>query len=81
MGTIGDYIGTTIGTRSPIPYKEPDSNDGVGIAMRAEIAIKVCADICSEALNLPLVSREWKNGSNSSYNSTPFLHFLLTKGK
>ena len=31
--------------------------------------------------NLPLVSREWKNGSNSSYNSTPFLHSLLTKGK
>ena len=29
----------------------------------------------------PLVSREWKNGSNSSYNCTPFLHSLLTKGK
>ena len=28
-----------------------------------------------------MVSREWKNGSNSSYNSTPFLHSLLTKGK
>ena len=23
------------------------------------------------------VSREWKNGSNSGYNCTPFLHFLL----
>ena len=32
-------------------------------------------------LNLPLVSREWKNGSNSSYNCTAFLHSLLTKGK
>ena len=32
-------------------------------------------------LHLPLVSREWKNGSNSSYNCTPFLHSLLTKGK
>ena len=32
-------------------------------------------------LDLPLVSREWKNGSNSSYNCTPFLHSLLTKGK
>ena len=32
-------------------------------------------------LLLPLVSREWKNGSNSSYNCTPFLHSLLTKGK
>ena len=32
-------------------------------------------------LNLPLVSREWKNGSSSSYNCTPFLHSLLTKGK
>ena len=30
---------------------------------------------------LPLVSREWRNGSNSSYNCTPFLHSLLTKGK
>ena len=30
---------------------------------------------------LPLVSREWKNGSNSSYNCTPFLHSPLTKGK
>ena len=31
--------------------------------------------------NLPLVSREWKTGSNSSYNCTPFLQSLLTKGK
>ena len=33
---------------------------------------------------LPLVSREWKNGSNScnsSYNCTPFFHSPLTKGK
>ena len=30
---------------------------------------------------LLLVSREWRNGSNSSYNGTPFLHSLLTKGK
>ena len=30
---------------------------------------------------LPLVSREWKNGRNSSYTCTPFLHSLLTKGK
>ena len=30
--------------------------------------------------SLPLV-REWRNGSNSSYNCTPFLHSLLTKGK
>ena len=30
---------------------------------------------------LPFVSREWKNGSNSSSNCTPFLHSLLTKGK
>ena len=30
---------------------------------------------------LPLVRMEWKNGSNSSYNCTPFLHSLLTKGK
>ena len=32
-------------------------------------------------LNLPLVSREWKNGSNSSYTCTPFLPSLLTKAK
>ena len=30
---------------------------------------------------LPFVSREWKNGSNSSYDCTPFLHSLLAKGK
>ena len=30
--------------------------------------------------SLPLASREWKNGSNGSYNCTPFLHSLLTKG-
>ena len=30
---------------------------------------------------LPLVSGEWRNGSNSSYNCTPFLDSLLTKGK
>ena len=28
----------------------------------------------------PLVNREWKNGGNSSYNGTPFLHSLLSKG-
>ena len=45
------------------------------------------------AMFLPLVSRECKNGSNSSYNCyssygsnssyncSPFLHSLLTKGK
>ena len=31
--------------------------------------------------NLPLVRRERRNGSNSSYNCTPFLHSLLTKCK
>ena len=30
---------------------------------------------------LPLVSREWKNGSNGSYSCTPFLHSLPPKGK
>ena len=30
---------------------------------------------------LPLASREWKNGSNSSYNCTPFLQSLPAKGK
>ena len=29
----------------------------------------------------PLVSREWKNGRNSSHNCTPFLRSLVTKGK
>ena len=37
--------------------------------------------VCGFRFSLPLVSREWKNGSNSSYNCTPFLHSLLTKGK
>ena len=27
------------------------------------------------------MSRDWKNGSRSSYNCTPFLHSLRTKGK
>ena len=40
--------------------------------------LKVTTQLLS---NLPLVSREWENGSNSSYNSTPFLHSLLTKDK
>ena len=35
----------------------------------------------AEPIILPLVSREWRNGTNSSYNCTPFLHSLLTKGK
>ena len=33
------------------------------------------------AVFLPLVRREWKTGRNSSYNCTPFLDSLLTKGK
>ena len=33
------------------------------------------------ATKIPLVSREWKNGSHSSYSCTPFLHSLRTKGK
>ena len=37
--------------------------------------------VLATALFLPLVGREWKNGSNSSYNCTTFLHSLLTKGK
>ena len=36
---------------------------------------------CLGSLYLPLVSREWRNGSNSSYNCTPFFHSLLTKGR
>ena len=38
-------------------------------------------EISLENAGLPLVSREWKNGSNSSYSCTPFLHSLLAKGK
>ena len=46
---------------------------------------EVCSCCCGPSLlvehhYLPLVSREWKNGSNSCYNCTPFLHSLLTKG-
>ena len=39
--------------------------------------------LCKQGLSrfLPLVSSEWRNGSNSSYNCTPFLQSLLTKGK
>ena len=39
------------------------------------------AEVSEVTYCLPLVSREWKNGSNSSYNCIPFLHSLLTKGK
>ena len=35
----------------------------------------------SSSDGLPLVGREWKNGSKCSYNCTPFLHSLLTKDK
>ena len=38
-----------------------------------------CLGFSESHLVLPLVSREGKNGSNSSYNCTPFLHSLLTK--
>ena len=42
----------------------------------------ICALLVVAALSfLPLASREWKNGSNSSYNCTPFFHSLLSKGK
>ena len=47
--------------------------------MDFEVSIKML-DTDRGFLNLPLVSREWKNGS-SSYNCTPFPHSLLTKGK
>ena len=35
----------------------------------------------SRLIFIPLVSREWKNGSNCSYKCVPFLHSLLTKGR
>ena len=40
-----------------------------------------CTPSSSRSIYLRLVSREWKSGSNSSCNCTPFLHSLLTKGK
>ena len=49
---------------------------GVVLEIRALLRVLLIRPII-----LPLVSREWKNGSNSSYNCTPFLHSLLTKGK
>ena len=51
---------------------------GVGIIGAVGSTFALMVDGCP--LFLPLVSREWKNGSNSSYNCTPFLHSLLTKG-
>ena len=47
-------------------------------AWKFEAAATLCA---RELSDLPLVSREWKNGSNSSYSCTPFFHSLLTNGK
>ena len=45
-----------------------------------ELIVKSTLGLTAEK-DLPLVSREWKNGSNSSYNCTPFLHSLVAKGK
>ena len=45
------------------------------------ITIRGIMGLSIVTLYLPLVSREWKNGSNSSYNCTPFPHSLLTKGR
>ena len=55
---------------------------GVGIlgGLRVGEKFEMARSEAFRGLNLPLVSREWKNGSNSSYNCTPFLHSLLTKG-
>ena len=39
------------------------------------ITIRGIMGLSIVTLYLPLVSREWKNGSNSSYNCTPFPHF------
>ena len=46
----------------------------------SEKCVPECRRSHESRQDLPLVSREWKNG-NSSYNCTPFLHSLLTKGK
>ncbi|CAE7286773.1 unnamed protein product [Symbiodinium sp. CCMP2592] len=46
-----------------------------------EESVKVAGKMKERLLSLPLVCRVWKNGSNSSYICTPFLHSLLTKGK
>ena len=50
-------------------------------AQRSGPLLRAMAPAHRTTLNLPLVSREWKNGSHSSYKCTPFLHSLLTKGK
>ena len=54
-------------TSAGIPYVLPEGHADI--------------DVPTLWLFLPLESREWKNGSNSSYNCTPFLHSLLTKSK
>ena len=56
----------------------PLDPEAVGPSARSSSAIRV---VVLGLEDLPLVSREWKNGSNSSYNCTPFLHSLLTRGK
>ena len=66
----------------PHPYKKDilfflleETDPSASVVVLAAVHPKV------RLVYLPLVSREWKNGSNSSYNCAPFLHSLLTKGK
>ena len=66
------------------PRESPGVSFGVSEPLHLEVP-KILRTLRASPINLldrlPLVSREWKNGSNSSYNCTPFLHSLLTKGK
>ena len=73
--------------------KQPSINTGSPknrsstFSSSSHIAILLMISVlCLQALvyltyYLPFGSGEWKNGSNSSYNCTSFLHSLLTKGK
>ena len=69
-----ESMGRALGQRSEVFY--PDSVVLVG---------SYCGQFkrgwLLRLLYLPLVSREWKNGSNTSYKCTPFPHSLLTKGR
>ena len=59
----------------------PQFPDSARYKVKLRGSAQMLMSLRSASLSLPLVSREWKNGSNGSYNCTPFLHSLPTKGK
>ena len=72
----------SINTGSPINRSSTFSSSS-HIAKLLMISVLCLQALVYLTYYLPFGSREWKNGSNCSYNCSPapFLHSLLTKGK